>query len=56
MVAINFVQLQQLLTPFFDVTMFEHSYDKIVPWNGQSGNAIFVCVKKENTVTSQQAA
>lgn len=60
MVAINFAQLQQLLTPFFDVTMFEHSYDKIVPWNGQSGNAIFVCVKKENTIINhvidQQAA
>ncbi len=27
--------------------MFEHSYDKIVPWNGKSGNAIFVCIKKK---------
>ncbi|MBR7889574.1 class I SAM-dependent methyltransferase [Marinomonas sp. A79] len=46
MVAIRFDELQDLLAPYFDVTMFEHEHDKIAPWQGQSGNAIFVCVKK----------
>lgn len=46
MVALNFEQLQQLLSPYFEVQMFEHDYEKIIPWNQISGNAIFVCVKK----------
>ncbi|KXI27787.1 class I SAM-dependent DNA methyltransferase [Paraglaciecola hydrolytica] len=46
MVALNFEQLRQLLSPYFEVQMFEHDYDKIIPWNQTSGNAIFVCVKK----------
>ena len=46
MVAVNFEQLQQLLSPLFSVHMFEHDYEKITPWQGQSGNAIFVCIKQ----------
>lgn len=46
MVAVSFTELQALLAPYFDVYMFEHDYDKLLPWNGESGNALFVCVKK----------
>ncbi|RBP85717.1 class I SAM-dependent methyltransferase [Marinomonas rhizomae] len=46
MVALSFSELQDLLKPYFDVHIFEHEHDKIIPWNQQSGNAIFVCVKK----------
>ena len=45
MVAIGFAELTQLLAPYFNVQMFEHDYDKILPWDGKSGNAIFACVK-----------
>jgi hypothetical protein len=45
MVAFNFEQLQGLLHPYFEVHVFEHDYNKIVPWDKQSGNAIFACVK-----------
>mgnify|MGYP000061460835 CR=1 FL=1 len=45
MVAVGFEQLKQLLAPYFEVQMFEHDYDKILAWNGKSGNAIFTCVK-----------
>ncbi|MDP4985774.1 class I SAM-dependent DNA methyltransferase [Pseudoalteromonas tunicata] len=46
MVAVSFSQLQQLLEPYFDVHIFEHDYDKLVPWQGTAGNALFACVKK----------
>lgn len=46
MVAINFRHLQEMLEPLFEVHVFEHIYDRIEPWAGSSGNAIFVCVKK----------
>ncbi len=46
MVAIDFQQLQTLLIPYFDVHLFEHDYEKITPFNNDSGNAIVVCVKK----------
>lgn len=46
MVAVSFSQLQELLKPFFAVHVFEHIYERIEPWTGSSGNAIFVCVKK----------
>jgi hypothetical protein len=46
MVAVTFTELQQLLAPYFDVQMLQHDYDKLVAWDGQSGNALFVCVKK----------
>ncbi|NVK72430.1 MAG: class I SAM-dependent methyltransferase [Oceanospirillaceae bacterium] len=51
MVAMSFDELQQHLTPYFDVHIFEHEHDKIQPWNKQSGNAIFVCIKKEQSNT-----
>ncbi|NLQ17884.1 class I SAM-dependent methyltransferase [Marinomonas sp. M1K-6] len=46
MVALSFIALQTLLSPYFDVHIFEHEYEKIVSWNALSGNAIFLCVKK----------
>ncbi|WP_115717571.1 class I SAM-dependent DNA methyltransferase [Gallaecimonas mangrovi] len=46
MVAVTFLELQALLAPYFEVHIFEHDYHKIVPWDGESGNAIFVCVKR----------
>lgn len=46
MVAVSFAELQVLLQPHFDVHVFEHDYEKIIPWDGASGNAIFACVKK----------
>ncbi|MCK8044477.1 class I SAM-dependent methyltransferase [Shewanella sp. 1CM18E] len=45
MVAVSFAELKQLLAPYFEVHMFEHDYEKILTWNGHSGNAIFTCVK-----------
>jgi len=46
MVAVSFNQLQQLLLPWFEVYVLEHDYSRIQPWDGESGNAIFVCVKR----------
>ncbi|MBY5938340.1 class I SAM-dependent DNA methyltransferase [Marinobacter nauticus] len=46
MVALSFRELATLLEPWFDVTIFEHDYERIVPWDGESGNALFVCVKR----------
>lgn len=46
MVAFNFDQLAELLTPYFEVHIFEHDYEKIIPWDQCSGNAIFTCVKR----------
>lgn len=46
MVALSFVELQQLLQPLFEVQMFEHDYERITPWGGTSGNVLFVCVKR----------
>lgn len=46
MVAVSFKELPALLAPYFDIHIFEHNYDTITPWNGTSGNGIFVCVKK----------
>lgn len=46
MVALGFKELAQLLKPFFEVHIFEHDYGKIEPWDGESGNALFVCVKR----------
>jgi hypothetical protein len=33
------------LRPYFEITLFEHDYTKLVPWHPSSGNAIFACVK-----------
>ncbi|MGO2356265.1 MAG: class I SAM-dependent DNA methyltransferase [Marinomonas foliarum] len=48
MVALSFTELQNILAPYFDVHVFEHEHDKIAAWDQLSGNAIFVCIKKEN--------
>lgn len=45
MVAFSFDELKSVLTPYFEVHTFEHDYEKIVPLNQASGNAIFVCIK-----------
>ncbi|NYR11217.1 class I SAM-dependent methyltransferase [Pseudoalteromonas sp. MIP2626] len=45
MVALSFTELKAVLQPYFEIHMFEHNYEQITPWNGNSGNAIFVCVK-----------
>lgn len=45
MVAMSFAELQALLQPYFEVHVLEHDYQKIMPWNTSSGNALFVCVK-----------
>jgi hypothetical protein len=45
MVAVSFTDLSELLRPYFEVHVLEHDYEKILPWNGTSGNAIFACVK-----------
>lgn len=45
MVAVGFEELRQLLEAWFEVHIFEHDYGKIAPWDGQSGNALVVCVK-----------
>lgn len=45
MVAVSFDALQRLLRQYFEVHVFEHDYQRILPWAGQSGNALFVCVK-----------
>jgi ubiquinone/menaquinone biosynthesis C-methylase UbiE len=46
MVAITFSEMQAMLAPYFSVTVLSHDYTKLVPWDGQAGNAIFVCSKK----------
>ncbi|USH05142.1 class I SAM-dependent methyltransferase [Grimontia kaedaensis] len=46
MVAVSFNELKELLEPYFEVTVFEHDYEKLEMWNTTSGNAIFVCVKR----------
>jgi ubiquinone/menaquinone biosynthesis C-methylase UbiE len=45
MVAFSFHELEKLLQPYFEVHIFEHDYEKIIPWDKVSGNAIFTCVK-----------
>lgn len=45
MVAVSFQELHALLASYFSVQVFEHDYQKIVPWNKVSGNAFFVGVK-----------
>lgn len=46
MVALSFGEFEALLKPWFEVHIFEHDYERIVPWDGESGNAIFACVKR----------
>ncbi|MGR5062802.1 class I SAM-dependent DNA methyltransferase [Photobacterium sp. DNB22_13_2] len=54
MVAVSFEQMRQLLSPYFDVYMFDHDYEKIVPLSNTSGNAFFVCVKRGNSELAGQ--
>tara|TARA_R110000796_G_scaffold46008_4_gene111373 strand:+ start:2262 stop:3005 length:744 start_codon:yes stop_codon:yes gene_type:complete len=46
MVAVSFTELVTLLDPYFEVHVLEHDYEKLMPWNGASGNALFVCIKR----------
>ncbi|HLT14314.1 MAG TPA: class I SAM-dependent methyltransferase [Marinobacter sp.] len=46
MVALSFLELEKLLEPLFEVHIFEHDYERIAPWDGESGNALFVCIKR----------
>jgi len=46
MVAVSFGELQAILLPLFEVQVFAHDYERIIPWDGISGNALFVCVKR----------
>ncbi|WP_336366066.1 class I SAM-dependent DNA methyltransferase [Marinobacter sp. C2H3] len=45
MVALGIEECARLLATLFEVHIFEHDYSRIAPWDGQSGNALFVCVK-----------
>lgn len=46
MTAVTFPQLQQMLErEGFDVTLLEHDYTVLQPWNGQSFNALVVACK-----------
>lgn len=45
MVAVGIEEVRELLAPLFEVHVFEHDYERIVPWDGASGNALLVCVK-----------
>lgn len=45
MVAVTFAELQALLQPYFQVQVLEHDYDRLLPWDQASGNALFACVK-----------
>ncbi|CAK1840595.1 hypothetical protein VCRA2123O444_10238 [Vibrio crassostreae] len=45
MVAFSFKELIEILKPYFEVNIFEHDYDKLIPWDTQSGNALVTCVK-----------
>lgn len=46
MVAVSFAELQALLAPYFEVQVLEHDYQKLLPWDGASGNALFACVRR----------
>lgn len=48
MVAISFTELQALLLPYFDVHILAHDYNKLLPWDNTSGNALFACVKRSS--------
>jgi ubiquinone/menaquinone biosynthesis C-methylase UbiE len=45
MVAFSFDRLIEILKPYFAVHIFEHDYERIMPYENNSGNAIFACVK-----------
>ncbi len=45
MVAISFAELTELLSPYFEVHLLAHDYEKIVPLAVNTGNALVVCIK-----------
>lgn len=45
MVAVGIEEARGLLEPLFEVHVFEHDYERILPWDGASGNALVVGVK-----------
>jgi ubiquinone/menaquinone biosynthesis C-methylase UbiE len=45
MVALCFDELIAILEPYFEVHLFEHDYNKIIPYQKASGNAIITCIK-----------
>jgi hypothetical protein len=45
MVAFSFDALIEILKPYFEIHIFEHDYEKLLPYDKTSGNAIFTCVK-----------
>jgi ubiquinone/menaquinone biosynthesis C-methylase UbiE len=47
MVAISFAELLELLSPYFEVHLLEHDYEKIAPLSANSGNALVVCIKRD---------
>lgn len=46
MVALTIEDMRAMLSPLFSVEVFEHDYSRIVPWDGESGNCLFVCVRR----------
>lgn len=46
MVAVSFDELLGLLELHFEVQVLEHDYDKLLTWDGVSGNALLACVKR----------
>jgi ubiquinone/menaquinone biosynthesis C-methylase UbiE len=45
MVAFSFHALIEILKPYFEVHVFENDYERLIPYDNNSGNAIFTCVK-----------
>ena len=54
MVAISFEQIKQLLSPYFDVYMFDHDYEKIVPLSDNAGNAFIACIKRNTVILTNE--
>ena len=46
MVAVTFDELLELLEPYFEVQLLAHDYQRLVSWDGASGNVLAVCVKR----------
>lgn len=46
MVALSFSQMHELLETYFEVLIFEHDYHTILPWDGVSGNALLIAIKR----------
>ncbi|MFT5084709.1 MAG: hypothetical protein ACI9Y1_002765 [Lentisphaeria bacterium] len=48
MLAINTLELKGLIeTIGFELTLLEHNFSKLLPWQGKSCNVLFVCFKPE---------